>query len=184
MQIINFIKRTNVILLLFLIGACQTIEKNEFDYAIRWIRRIPHNVLREKRIFLEYDIIPEKYQKQYFKILEKKHFTIIDNYEYLSMFRKSSSKRYIIVFRAVAHSPVSNFEINREMVVFRTDGTNVICSLQRWPVEGFSDDDFKKLFLHRILLVTELDVLPKDIYALTFYTRRGYIRNEGISVRT
>jgi len=172
------LKETNLLIKLFFVffsfyfTTCQTIEKNEFDNAIRWIRNIPRNVIRSKnRIALEYDIIPENKQEKYFEILANKSFAIIDEDEYLSLFGKSPSKKYVIAIRALSHSPNSNSEIERRklMIATRIIDENVIFSLEKHPIEGFDDDAFKKLFLHRIVLVVELDILPRDVYVMTIY---------------
>jgi hypothetical protein len=175
----NSLIKTAIVFFSFSITTCQTIEKNEFDNAIRWIRNIPRNVIRSKnRIPLEYNIIPENQQEKYFKILENKIFATIDEEEYLSLFEKSSSKKHIIAIRALAHSSISNSELERRksMIVVRIIDKNVIFSLERHPIEGFDDDAFKKLLLHRIVLVVELDILPRDIYVMTIYDMQRHKR--------
>jgi len=170
-----------IVFISFFIINCQTIEKNELDIAIKWRKNIPHNVIHEKkRITLEYEIIPENQQEKYFEILENKSFTIIDEDEYLSLFGKPSSKKHIIAIRALAHSPVNNSELKQKkcMTVSLFVDKNVIYSFELSPFEGYSDDEFKKLSLHRIVLVIELDILPKDIYVMTIYDIH---RNAGVT---
>jgi len=170
------LKKINIIIYIifisFFITACQKNKKTEIDIATKWIRNIPNNVIRNKqRITLEYDIIQDNQHEKYFEILKNKYFTIINEDEYFLLFEKSPSKKYTIAIRALAHSPISNSELklNNRMIVSLIVDKNVIYSLERHPIEGFSDDEFKMLFLHRIVLVIELDKLPRDVYVMTVY---------------